>query len=72
MNGLTPSSGKRLTRKHREQRAYGLVLATGGLSLAAVVTLALSIVGVLSFGLVVLLVVAAAVAGLLLRRTLSP
>jgi hypothetical protein len=70
MSDLTPRRGGGLSRRSREQRAYYLVLATGGLALAAVVVLVLSIVGVTSFGLFVLLVVLAAIAGYLLRRTL--
>ena len=61
-----------MPRRKREQRAYLLVLTTGGLALAAAVVLVLSIVGVASFGLFILLAVLAAVAGYLLRRTLGP
>lgn len=61
-----------MSRRKREQRAYFLVLASGGLALAAVVVLVLSIAGIASFGLFILLAVLAAVAGYLLRRTLSP
>jgi type IV secretory pathway TrbD component len=59
-----------MSRRQREQRAYYLVLATGGLAVAAVVVLVLWIAGVASFGLFLLLAVLAAVAGFLLRRTL--
>ena len=59
-------------RRKREQRAYYLVLASGGLAVAAVVVLVLWIAGVASFGLFLLLAVLAAIAGFLLRRTLSP
>jgi type IV secretory pathway TrbD component len=61
-----------LPRRKREQRAYYLVLASGGLAVAAVVVLVLWIAGVASFGLFLLLAVLAAIAGFLLRRTLSP
>ena len=61
-----------MPRRKREQRAYYLVLATGGLAVAAVVVLVLSIVGITSFGLFILLAVLAAVAGFLLRRAVSP
>jgi hypothetical protein len=61
-----------LPRRKREQRAYYLVLATGGLAVAAVVVFVLAIVGIASFGLFLLLAVLAAIAGFLLRRTLSP
>jgi type IV secretory pathway TrbD component len=60
-----------MSRRQREQRAYYLVLASGGLAVAAVVVLVLWIAGVASFGLFLLLAVLAAVAGYLLRRTMS-
>jgi type IV secretory pathway TrbD component len=60
-----------MSRRQREQRAYYLVLATGGLAVAAVVVLVLWIAGVASFGLFLLLAVVAALAGYLLRRTTS-
>ena len=61
-----------MPRRKREQRAAYLVLASGGLAVAAVVVFVLAIVGVASFGLFILLAVLAAIAGFLLRRTLSP
>ena len=60
-----------MSRRQREQRAYLLVLASGGLAVAAVVVLVLWIAGVASFGLFLLLAVLAAVAGFVLRRTLA-
>jgi hypothetical protein len=72
MSDLTPRRGGGLSRRQREQRAYYLTLATGGLALAAVVVLVLSIVGIANFSLFILLAVLAAVAGYLLRRTLRP
>jgi hypothetical protein len=59
-----------MSRRQREQRAYYLVLASGGLAVAAVVVLVLWIAGVASFGLFLLLAVLAALAGFVLRRTL--
>jgi hypothetical protein len=64
--------GGGLSRRKREQRAYYLVLASGGLGVAAVVVLVLSILGIASFGLFILLAVLDAVAILLLRRALKP
>jgi hypothetical protein len=64
--------GGGMSRRGREQRAYYLVLATGGLAVAAVVVLVLTIVGITSFGLFLLLAILAAIAGFFLRRTLSP
>jgi flagellar biosynthesis component FlhA len=71
MSDLTPRRGGGLSRRQREQRAYYLVLATGGLAVAAVVVLVLSIFTSVSFGLFILLAVLAAIAGYLLRRTLN-
>lgn len=71
MSDLEPRSGRGLSRRQREQRAYYLVLASGGLAVAAVVVLVLWIAGITSFGLFVLLAVLAAVAGFLLRRTMG-
>jgi flagellar biosynthesis component FlhA len=71
MSDLTPRRGGGLSRRQREQRAYYLVLATGGLTVAAVVVLVLSIFTSVSFSLFILLAVLAAIAGYLLRRTLN-
>ena len=60
-----------MSRRKREDRAFKLVVATGGGALATVVTFALAVVGVLGFGLVFLLAVVTAVAALLLRRTMA-
>jgi len=60
-----------MSRRQREQRAYYLVLASGGLAVAAVVVLVLWIAGVASFGLFLILAILAAVSGYLFRRTMS-
>jgi type IV secretory pathway TrbD component len=70
LSDLERRSGRGMSRRQREQRAYYLVLASGGLAVAAVVVLVLWIAGVASFGLFLLLAVLAALAGFLLRRTL--
>ena len=49
MSDLVPGSGGRLSRSQREQRAYRLVLASGGAAAVAVVGLVLAIVGVVGF-----------------------
>jgi hypothetical protein len=64
-----PPSG--LSRRQREQRAYQLVLATGGLAVIAVVGIVLAIANVISGTIPVLAAILAVVCGLLLRRTLS-
>jgi type IV secretory pathway TrbD component len=71
MSDLERRPGRGPSRRQREQRAYYLVLTSGGLAVAAVVVLVLWIAGVASFGLFLLLAVLAAVAGYLLRRTLG-
>jgi fatty acid desaturase len=73
MSDLSPRRPPgRASRRRREQSAYALTLATGGLALAAVVVLVLSIVGIMGFQWFVLLAVLAAAAGYLLKRTLNP
>ena len=71
MSDLTPSSGRRMTRSQREGRAYRLVLATGAGAVATVTLLVLSIVGVVGFGLVLLVGLLTAVCAWLLRRTMK-
>jgi hypothetical protein len=63
--------GNRPSRRKREARAYRLTLATGGFGLATLVVLVLSIVGVASFGLAVLLAVITAVLAWATKRTVS-
>jgi type IV secretory pathway TrbD component len=70
MSDLERRPGRGMSRRQREQRAYYLVLASGGLAVAAVVVLVLWIAGVASFGLFLILAVLAAIAGYMLRRTL--
>jgi hypothetical protein len=70
MSELEPS-GSRLPRRTREQRAYRLVLATGTLSVVAVVGFILAIVGVIGIGIPLLAAVLAVVCGLLFRRTVG-
>ena len=71
MSGLEPRSGGRLTRRERERRAYRLTLAAGATGLAGVVGIVLALFGVIGAGVPVLLLVVAAVLGLMLRRTLG-
>jgi hypothetical protein len=71
MSDLTPRSGSRLSRKQREERAYRLVLASGGSAIATVVAGVLALVDIVSFGLVFVLLVVTAVLVVALRRTLG-
>ena len=70
MSDLERRSSSRLTRRQREQRAYRLVLATGGFGVLFVAALVLSVVGVVGGGWAVLFAVLAVLAGVMLRRTL--
>lgn len=60
-----------ITRRQRESRAYGLVLATGGFTIAALVLIVLAVVGIGSMGLGILAAVIAVVLFVMLRRTLK-
>jgi len=60
-----------LSRRDKEKRAYALTLTTGGASVAAVVLLALGVVGVIGLGPFFLALVVAVVAGFVLRGTLG-
>jgi hypothetical protein len=71
MSDLERRPGRGMSRRQREQRAYYLVLASGGLAVAAVVVLVLWIAGVASFGLFLILAILAAVTGFVLKRTLG-
>jgi hypothetical protein len=72
MSDLERRTGSRLTRRQREDRAYRLVLATGGFAALFVAALVLSIVGVIGGGWAVLMAVLAVICGLVLRQTLRP
>jgi hypothetical protein len=71
MNDLTPGSGRRMTRRRREGRAYNLVLAGGTASVVAVVTLVLAIAGVIGLGWFLLSAIVAVVCFFLFRRTVA-
>lgn len=66
MSNLEPRGGRRLSRGQRTDKAFNLVVATGGLTVAAIV--AFVVVGA---GLGLLLLIAAAISGYLLKNTLS-
>ena len=71
MADLERSSGRRPTRRQRERRAYQLTLATGALSVVAVVGIVLALIGAVGAWLPILAAILAAGSGLLLRRTLG-
>jgi hypothetical protein len=70
MSDLERRGGSRLTRKQREERAYRLVLATGGFGLVGVAGILLAILTPLGAFWPVVALVIAAICFVLLRRTL--
>lgn len=72
MSDIERRSGSHMSRQAREQRAYRLVLATGGFATLFVAALVLSIVGIVGGSWAVLFAVIAVLCGVLLRRTLRP
>ena len=71
MSDLERRGGSRMTRKQREQRAYQLVLATGGFSVVAVVGMVIAILTPLGASLPILAAILAVVCFLLFRRTVG-
>jgi len=71
MTGLEPRGGSRMTRKQREQRAYRLVLATGGLSVVAVVGVVLAVLGIVGASLPIMAAVLGVICFVLFRRTVG-
>ena len=69
MSDLERRSGSRPSRRQREQRAYNLVLATGGLGVVFVVGSILAIAGVIGWSIPILAAILAVVFGVLFRRT---
>jgi hypothetical protein len=65
-------SGSHLSRRQREQRAYRLVLATGGFTVLFAAAVVLSVIGIVSGSWAVLFAILAVLSGLWLRRTLRP
>ena len=70
MSNLERSSGSRLTRKQREQRAYRLVLATGTFGLIGVAGILLAIFTGFGAGWPIIALIVAAICFMMLRRTL--
>jgi hypothetical protein len=71
MSDLEPRRRSSLSRRSREDRAYKLVLATGGLAVLTVALVILAVVGVVGGGLAFLAALLTAGSAFLLRRTLS-
>ena len=71
MSDLERRSGSRPSRRKREQRAYNLVLATGGLGVVFLVGAVLAIVGVIGWSIPILAAILAVITGVLFRRSVS-
>jgi hypothetical protein len=71
MSDLEPRSGRRLTRREREQRAYQLALAGGALGLAAVVGVVLAALDIIGFGLPIIAAIVAVVCYMMFRRVVT-
>jgi hypothetical protein len=69
MSDLQRRPGSGLSRRQRERRAYQLVLVGGGASVVAVVTIVLAIAGVMGWGVPLIAIIVALVAGWLFQRT---
>jgi hypothetical protein len=72
MADLEPRRSSGPSRRQREQRAYYLVLATGGLAVLAVVLVVLAIVGIGGLGPAVIAALLAVLCFLALRRVVRP
>jgi len=72
MSDLEPRRSSSPTRKAREDRAYKLVLATGGLAVLTIALIVLAVVGIVGGGWAIITALLAVASGLLLRRTLNP
>ncbi len=71
MSDLEPRGDRRLTRREREDRAYKLVLTTGGLSAVAVVGAILAFVDIIGGSLPLLAAILAVICFVMLRRMLG-
>jgi hypothetical protein len=71
VNSLEPRSGKRVSRKDREAKAFRLVVGGATFGAIAVVGLLLAIVGVVGAGLPLLSGLVAVICLVLFRRSVS-
>ena len=71
MSDLEPRRSGGLSRKARADRAYNLVLTTGGLGLATVALVVLAALGIVGFGWAFLAALLTAGSGFLLKKTLN-
>ena len=72
MSDLEPRRSAGTPRRTREERAYKLVLSTGGLLVISILMFVLAVLGIVSGGWAIIAAFLAAGSGFLLRRTLKP
>lgn len=71
MSSLEPRSGKHLTRKQREQRAFRLVVTGGTFGAIAAIGFVLAAINVVGFGIPLLAGIIAVVCLVLFRRSVG-
>jgi hypothetical protein len=71
MSDLEPRRRSGLSRRTREDRAYKLVLATGGLAVLTVALVILAVLGIVGGGAAFVAALLTAGSGFMLRRTLN-
>jgi small-conductance mechanosensitive channel len=72
MSDMEPRRRARPSRRRRSERAYSLVLVTGGLAVLTIALVILAVLGVVGGGWAFLAAILTAGGGLVLRRTLNP
>ncbi len=71
MSDLEPRRRGGLSRQARADRAYNLVLVTGGLGVATIALVVLAVLGIGGFGWAFIAALLTAFSGFLLKRTLN-
>jgi hypothetical protein len=71
MSNLSRRPGSGLSRSARERRAFQLLVVSGGAAVVAVVTFVLALIGVMGWGIFLIAIIVAAVAGHLFRRSVG-
>jgi hypothetical protein len=71
MSNLSRRPGSGLSRSARERRAFQLLVVSGGAAVVAVVTFVLALIGVMGWGIFLIALIVAAVAGHLFRRSVG-
>jgi hypothetical protein len=72
MSDLEPRRRGGLSRQARADRAYNLVLVTGGLGVATIALVVLAVLGVVGFGWAFITALLTAGSGFVLKKTLNP